>query len=196
MGAYAPAPIVAGLEKQVQDRVFAPILDEMARKGTPYVGILYAGLMIKDGKFNVLEFNVRFGDPEAQPVLSLLESDLVEIAQACLDGRLQAQEIKWKDEAACSVVISSKGYPGKYETGKIITGINDLKKLKNVNVFQGSTKNNDNETITSGGRVLSVTGTGKSIKEAIDNAYLGVSCIHFDGMHYRKDIGKAVLGLR
>jgi phosphoribosylamine--glycine ligase len=193
MGAYAPAPTVSGLEKQIHDTIFIPVLKEMARKGTPYVGILYAGLMVKDGKFNVLEFNARFGDPEAQPVLSLLESDLVEIAQACLEGKLSDKEIKWKEGAACSVVISSKGYPGTYSTGKVITGIEEAEKLKAVRIFQGSTKRDGDKTVTSGGRVLSITGIGQSIKEAIDNAYLGVSCIRFDGMHYRKDIGKAVL---
>lgn len=193
MGAYAPAPITSGLENQIHDRIFVPALKEMAKRGTPYIGVLYAGLMIKDGKFNVIEFNARFGDPEAQPVLSLLESDLVEIAQACVDGRLTGTEVKWKTGAACAVVIASKGYPGKYETGKVITGIDEANKLKNVKIFQSSTKLNGKEIVTSGGRVLSVTATGSSIKDAIENAYLGVSRIKFEGMHYRKDIGKAVL---
>ncbi len=193
MGAYAPVPFVSGLEKQIHDKVFVPALKEMQKRGTPYVGVLYAGLMIKNGKFDVLEFNARFGDPEAQPILSLLESDLVDIAQACIDGKLADTEIKWKSGAACGVVICSKGYPGKSETGKIITGIEDASLLKNVKIFQSCTKLDGKNVLTNGGRVITVTGTGASIKEAIENAYLGVSYIKFDGMHYRKDIGKAAL---
>ena len=193
MGAYAPTPIVSGLEKEIHDKVFAPALKEMAKRGTPYIGVLYAGLMVKDGKFNVLEFNARFGDPETQPLLLLLESDLVGISKACIDGKLSSTEIKWKRGAACCVILASKGYPDKYEKGKVITGLQDAAKLKDVLVFHAGTKLENSKVVTNGGRVLGVTATGSSIKDAISNAYLGVSKIKFDGMQYRTDIGKAVI---
>lgn len=193
MGAYAPALVTLGLEQQVLDRVFMPVLREMARRGMPYKGVLYAGLMIKGKEFKVLEFNARFGDPEAQAVLSLLDTDLVDIADACIDGRLDAMEIKWKIGAACCVVMASKGYPDSYEKGKVIQGIEEANMLKKVQVFQAGTKLDNGNIVTNGGRVLGVTGTGDSIKEAIENAYLGVSKITFEGMQYRTDIGKSAL---
>ncbi len=196
MGAYAPAPVTAGLDKKIHDSVFSPVLKEMEKRGSPYIGVLYAGLMVKDGSFNVLEFNARFGDPEAQPVLSLLDSDLVDATLACIEGKLNDTDIKWKPGAACSVVISSKGYPGKYETGMRVTGLDEAKKLPNLKVFHAGARLEGNNVVTNGGRVFGVTGTGRSIKEAIENAYRGVSLIKFEGMHYRKDIGKAALGTR
>ncbi|HUB92801.1 MAG TPA: phosphoribosylamine--glycine ligase [Candidatus Saccharimonadales bacterium] len=193
MGAYAPTPVVSGLEKEIHDSVFVPVLKELAKRGSPFKGVLYAGLMVKDGRVKVLEFNARFGDPEAQPLLSLLDSDLVDIAEACMAGRLNGAEIKWKDGASCCVVISSKGYPGKYETGKRIDGLDEANRLKGVMVFHAGTKNSGGKILTNGGRVLGVTGTGKTIGEAVEKAYLGVSCINFEGMHYRKDIARSAL---
>lgn len=196
MGAYAPTPVTFGLDEQIHEKVFVPVLREMEKRGTPYVGVLYAGLMIKDGKFNVLEFNARFGDPEAQPLLSLLKSDLVEVATACLDGQLENIDVKWKIGAACTVVVSSKGYPGKYEIGKVVTGLEEADRMGDLKVFHAGSKLEGGKVVTNGGRVFGVTATGLSIKEAIDRAYLGVSLIKFDGMHYRRDIGKAALQKR
>jgi phosphoribosylamine--glycine ligase len=194
MGAYAPTPVVQGLEKEIHDKVFVPVLREMSRRGTPYVGVLYAGLMVNGSEFRVLEFNARFGDPEAQPVLSLLETDLLDISQACIDGRLGDIDIKWKAGASCCVIAASKGYPDRYEKGKIIEGIEDAQKLDSVVVFHSGTKTEGGNIVTDGGRVLGVTATGASIKEAIASAYDGIKLIRFDGMHYRTDIGKAVTG--
>ncbi len=193
MGAYAPTPIAHGLEDRIHAQVFAPALEEMSKAGTPYIGVLYAGLMISGGDFKVLEFNSRFGDPEAQPVLSLLDSDLVEIMQACIDGRLGEIDVKWKQGAACCVIMSSKGYPDKYEKGKVITGVEEANRMGGAIVFHAGTSLSEGRLVTSGGRVLGVTGVGASIAEAIRKAYFGVSCISFEGMHYRKDIGKAAL---
>lgn len=194
MGAYAPAPVVSGLEGQIHDMVFVPVLEFMAKNGTPYKGVLYAGLMVKGGGFKVLELNARFGDPETQPVLSLLESDLVDISDACIDGKLAGTDIKWKEGAACCVIVSSKGYPGKFEKGRVITGIDDANALEGVKIFQAGTKFEHGKVVTNGGRVLGVNATGSSIREAIERAYMGISRIEFEGMHYRKDIGKAALG--
>ncbi len=193
MGAYAPAPIVKGMEGEILQKVFFPVLEEMRKRGAPFKGVLYAGLMVKGGGFKVLEFNARFGDPEAQPVLSLLESDLVDAMLACIEGRLGETELKWKNGAACCVVVAARGYPEKYEKGKKISGLAEAKKAKNVVVFHAGTKSVDGSAVTDGGRVLGVTGTGASIKEAISNAYAGVSRISFEGMQFRGDIGKRAL---
>ncbi|HLC93274.1 MAG TPA: phosphoribosylamine--glycine ligase [archaeon] len=193
MGAYAPAPVVKGLEEKIHGAVFVPVLNEMQKRGTPYKGVLYAGLMIKGKEFKVIEFNARFGDPETQPTLSLLETDLVDIVNSCIDGKLGKTEIKWKNGAACCVVIASKGYPEKYEKGHAISGLDAAAKLKDVVVFHAGTRPEGGKALTNGGRVLGVTGTGASIKDAIANAYTGVSKIKFDGMQFRKDIGKRAL---
>ncbi len=194
MGAYAPAPVMKGLTQKVHDSVFVPVLAEMAKRGTPYVGVLYAGLMIRGGKFNVLEFNARFGDPEAQAVLPLLETDLVGIMEACISGTLGKKEIKWKDAAACCVVMAAKGYPETYEKGKEVSGLADARAVKDVFVFHAGTKQEAGKVLSNGGRVLGVTGIGKWVGEAIQSAYAGVAKIRFDGAQYRKDIGRKALG--
>ena len=193
MGAYAPAPVVKGMEKGILAGVFMPVMKEMEKRGAPFKGILYAGLMVKGNEFKVLEFNVRFGDPEAQPVLSLLESGLVGILEACIDGNLDQIDIKWKNGAACCVVVASKGYPDNYEKNKIITGLEEVVKIKNDVVFVSGAALYNNQFVTSGGRVLGVTGTDATIQEAIDNAYAGISKIKFEGMQFRRDIGKRAL---
>ena len=170
-----------------------PVLSEMRKRGTPYVGILYAGLMIKGKDFKVLEFNCRFGDPECQAVLPRIETDLVDIMLSCIDGTLSKMEIKWKKDAATCVVIASEGYPDKYEKGKEIKGLENAAKMKAIFVFHAGTKKEGNKILTNGGRVLGVTGMGESIKESIENAYKAVSLISFEGMQYRKDIGKRAL---
>lgn len=193
MGAYSPAPVVEGLEERIKKEVMQPVVDEMKRRGTPYIGILYAGLMIKDGNFKVLEFNARFGDPESQCVIPRLEDDLSEVILSCLHGELYNFDLKWKKDPACCVVIASRGYPGSYEKGKEIIGIENADAFENVHVFHAGTKLDGSRVLTNGGRVLGVTGLGETIKEAVDNAYKGVSQIKFDEMHYRKDIGKRAL---
>jgi len=193
MGAYSPAPVVEGLEERIKKEIMQPVVDEMKRQGMPYIGILYAGLMIKDGNIKVLEFNVRFGDPEAQCVIPRLEDDLLEVILSCLHGTLYSFDLKWKKDPACCVVIASGGYPEKYEKGKEIIGIENADAFENVHVFHAGTKPDGSRVLTNGGRVLGVTGLGKTIKEAVENAYTGVSQIKFDEMHYRKDIGKRAL---
>ncbi len=197
MGAYSPAPVLSGeMEKEVQEKVIKPILKGMAEEGMPFKGILYAGLMITEEGPKVLEFNVRFGDPEAQAILRRLEDDLVDVALSAVEGRL-VEELHWKPETSICVVLASKGYPGKYEKGKVITGIEEAEKVPTVAVFHAGTAVKDGKLVTNGGRVLNVTALGKDIVEARERVYEAVKRIHFDGMHYRTDIGlKAVKRLK
>ncbi|MFW6381049.1 MAG: phosphoribosylamine--glycine ligase [Bacillota bacterium] len=173
--------------------VIQPTLAELQTRGIDYRGILYCGLMIKDSEPVVLEYNVRFGDPEAQAILPLLETDLTEIARATLEGRLEEAEIKWKSKSAACVVMASGGYPGDYETGKEITGLEQVKKMNNTVVFQAGTACEGNRLITDGGRVLGVTGVAGTLEQAITRSYEGVAKINFAGAHYRSDIGSAPL---
>ena len=194
MGAYSPAPVITKeLESVVMDTIMRPTIEGLRSEGIKYKGILYAGLMIDDGNPYVLEFNCRLGDPETQPVLLRLDTDLVDICMAIADEKLSDVNIEWKDEASVCVVLASGGYPGKYEKGKVISGLNDVKKMDDVVVFHAGTAFNNNEIITNGGRVLGVTALGKDIKTAKDRAYEAVKKIHFDGMHYRKDISDKAL---
>jgi len=197
MGAYSPAPVLSEeMEREVQEKVIKPILRGMAQEGMPFKGILYAGLMITEEGPKVLEFNVRFGDPEAQAILRRLEDDLVEVALSAVEGRL-VEELHWRPETSICVVLASKGYPGKYEKGKVITGIEEAEKVPTVVVFHAGTAVKDGKLVTNGGRVLNVTALGKDIVEARERAYEAVKRIHFDGMHYRTDIGlKAVKRLK
>ncbi|MBI4687668.1 MAG: phosphoribosylamine--glycine ligase [Nitrospirae bacterium] len=189
MGAYSPAPVITHETADVvMKTVMNPLLKGLKREGIDYKGVIYAGLMICDGKPYVLEFNCRFGDPETQPVLMRLESDLFDAMKATAEGRLKDINISWKDEASVCVVISAKGYPDSYEKGKVITGLDTLKDEDNVVVFHAGTSINNDNIVTSGGRVLGVTAIGKDIKDAKENAYKAIDKIHFDGMHYRKDI--------
>jgi phosphoribosylamine--glycine ligase len=189
MGAYSPASVITeDLEKIIMDKVMKPTINGLRSEGINYKGILYAGLMIKNNKPQVLEFNCRLGDPETQPVFSRLNTDLVDIALAITDERLSGIDLEWKSEPSVCVVIASKGYPGAYEKGKVINGLGDVKKMKDVFVFHAGTSFNKNKLVTSGGRVLGVTATGKDIKDAKVRAYKAIEKIHFGGMHYRKDI--------
>lgn len=191
MGAYSPAPVYTPeVQEIVEKKVLKPIIEGMAAEGRPYRGVIYAGLMLTKAGPKVLEFNCRFGDPEAQPVLMRLESDLVEIMQAVIEGRLAEQDIKWSDRASVCVVLASGGYPGGYEKGKVITG---LDKVDEGFVFHAGTKYLDGKIVTSGGRVLGVAATGDTIKDAIDAAYRQVEKISFEGMQYRRDIGQKAL---
>ena len=193
MGAYAPAPITKGLEGKIHKSVFVPVLKEMQKRKIPFKGILYAGLMVRGDKIYVIEFNARFGDPETQVILPLLENDLIEVIDACIDGTLDEIDLKLKKGAACCVVIASKGYPEKYEKGQIISGLDEASKSKNVSVFHAGTKKENGNITTNGGRVLGVIGVGVDIRSAIENSYAGVAKIKFAGMQYRNDIGKKAL---
>ena len=191
MGAYSPAPVITkALEEITMEKIMHPLMRGLKKERITYKGVLYAGLMICDGMPYVLEFNCRFGDPETQPLLMRLEDDLFDIMKATIDGTLSEVNISWKDETSLCVVISAKGYPGSYEKGKIISGLDSFKGLEDTVVFHsGTATNNKGELITSGGRVLGVTALGSDIRSAKDNAYRAVEKIHFDGMHVRKDIG-------
>jgi phosphoribosylamine--glycine ligase len=198
MGAYAPVPTIAGqvtadLLHEIGETVFRPVLDGLAAVHTPYVGILYAGLMMTPNGIKVLEFNCRFGDPETQVILPLLESDLVEILLACLDGRLNAIHPKWSNNTAATVVMAAGGYPSSYQKGDVITGLEPAAMLPNVNVFHAGTALNGGQIVTNGGRVLAVTGVGHNLASALDSAYAGIEAIDFEGAFYRRDIGKRAL---
>jgi len=191
MGAYSPTPLLTSeLKEKIEKKVITPVLKELGKQGYPYVGFLYAGLMIVNGEPYVLEFNCRLGDPEAQAILPRIENDFLEIIQATLEGKLSEVELKEKKESAVCVVMASQGYPGKYEKGKKIEGIESALKIPGIIVFHAGTKRVGEEVFTNGGRVLGVTALDKNIPSAIEKAYKAVSLIHFEGAHYRKDIGK------
>jgi len=189
MGAYSPAPVLTGkLQAVVMKSIIGPMMKGLARERINYRGVIYAGLMICDGKPYVLEFNCRFGDPEAQPVLMRLDSDIFDIMKATAEGKLRDIKVSWKDEAAVCVVAASKGYPGEYTKGRVIDGLDEFRNKKNTVVFHAGTKIKKGRVVTSGGRVLGVTDLGKDILTAKKNAYKAIDKIHFQGMHYRKDI--------
>ena len=190
MGAYSPAPIVPDAElEKMADIAIRPILAEMARQGHPFTGILYAGLMMtKDGP-KVLEYNVRFGDPECEPLLMRLESDLLEIMDACIDGRLDEVKLSIRPESALGVVIAAEGYPGSYPKGMEIKGIDAVDALPDTKVFQAGTKREGSRTLSSGGRVLCVTALGKGLAEAQKRAYEAVAKIDMEKSQHRSDIG-------
>ncbi|MBA7480734.1 MAG: phosphoribosylamine--glycine ligase [Spirochaeta sp.] len=198
MGAYAPAPLVtAAVLNRVDREIIRPLLEAMALEGTPYQGCLYAGLMIKGGEAKVVEFNCRFGDPETQAVLPLLDEDLYQLLAAAAAGELESYSpelrLKQKKGAACCVVMASGGYPGAYEKGRIISGLPGLTGTtdsRGLYFFHSGTGNDDcGRTVTAGGRVLGITGTGSTIAAAIDRAYQGVARIDFEQSYFRKDIG-------
>ncbi len=195
MGAYSPAPVISeGLFRRVMNDIMIPTVKALAAEGCKYRGILYAGLMIKDGIPKVLEFNARFGDPETQPILMRLKSDLLPIIEACISGHLAKTIVEWDERPAVCVAMASGGYPNEYENGKVISGLNLAGRLKDVMVFHaGTAKNEENKIITNGGRVLGVTAIGDDIPKAIDKAYHAVSKISWDGAHFRNDIGRKAL---
>ena len=188
MGAYSPAPIVTDeLHKKIMDEVMNPTVKGLIAEGSSYLGFLYAGLMIKDDEINVLEFNCRFGDPETQPIMMRLESSLVELCLAAINNNLSSHQVRWSSNHACGVVIASEGYPGNYETDKEVV-INNHSE-DDVKLFHAGTKIQDNQLVTSGGRVFCATGTGADLATAQKNAYNLVSKISFEGAVNRKDIG-------
>ncbi len=191
MGAYAPAPLMTpALLDEVRRTVLQPTIDGLAAEGVPYVGVLYAGIMATPAGLKVLEFNCRFGDPETQAILPLLDGDLAEVVEACLDGTLGRVDLRWRAGAAATVVAASEGYPGSYPKGREISGVAAAAALPNVAVFHAGTRMTaDGRLLTDGGRVLAVTSVGATLREGIDGAYAALERIHFDGMHYRRDIG-------
>ena len=190
MGAYSPAPVVTkGIQKQIDREVLVPMVHGMKTAGAPYNGLLYAGIMVTAGGPKVLEFNCRFGDPEAQPLLVRLRSDLVEALEATIDNRLDEITLDWDRRPAVCVVMASGGYPGPYEKGVEITGLEAASRMDDVVVFHAGTRAEDGKIVTSGGRVLGVTALGDDINAARDRAYEAVSAIHFHHAHWRTDIG-------
>jgi phosphoribosylamine--glycine ligase len=190
MGAYSPAPVVTErLQAQVDREILVPMVHGMKTEGALYNGILYAGIMATAGGPKVLEFNARFGDPEAQPLLMRLKTDLVEVLEATLDNRLDQVTLDWDERPAVCVVMASGGYPDKYEKGKEITGLDKAAALEDVVVFHAGTRAEGGRIYTDGGRVLGVTAIGKDIIEARDRAYAAVHAIHFHHAHWRTDIG-------
>ncbi len=191
MGVYAKAPIVdKNLENEIIENFMERAIEGLKKEGIEYKGVLYAGLMIDENKDpSILEFNCRFGDPETQAILPLMDSDIVEIFLSTIDGTLKSKEIKWKDAYAVSVVAASGGYPSSYEKGKVIEGLEDVEKLEDVYVFHAGTKMCNDKIVTNGGRVLNVVGIDKDFKKAQEKAYNTIKMINFEGMHYRKDIG-------
>jgi phosphoribosylamine--glycine ligase len=194
MGAYSPAPVVTReIEQIAMEQVMVPTVRAMEKEGRLFKGVLYAGLMIHHGAAKVLEFNARFGDPETQPILARLESDLIDVIEAILAGTLDSTPISWRPDSAVCVVMASGGYPGSYEKGKAISGLDKAAAVKNVVVFHSGTALKGGVVVTDGGRVLGVTGLGSSVAAAIETAYAGVREIAFDGAHFRRDIGARAL---
>ncbi len=194
MGAYSPAPVVTpSAHKKIMNEVMLPTVKAMSTEGRPYVGFLYAGLMIKDDVPKVLEFNVRLGDPEAQPLLVRMKTDPIPLMLAALEGKLSRESIKWADDASVCVVMASQGYPAAYSKGKIISGIEEAEKVQGVKVFIAGANSSSDGVVTSGGRVLGVTSLGRDIPEAIQKAYEGVERISWEGVQYRRDIGQKAL---
>ena len=196
MGAYSPAPVVTdAMMSQIEREILVPVVDCMNRNDTPYKGVLYAGLMVTAGGPRVLEFNVRFGDPETQPIMMRLKSDLLEVCLAVCEQKLDRVTLEWDERPAVCVVMASGGYPGDYEKGKVVTGIIEAEQLKDVVVFHAGTSVKDGKWVTAGGRVLGVTAIGGTIADAKKQAYEAVGKISFEGAHYRRDIAdKAIRG--
>lgn len=198
MGACSPAPIAQGeIFQQTIDKILRPTIEGMAERGRPFKGVLYAGIMVVGNLAYVLEFNVRFGDPETQAILPRMESDLLEVLLFATEGGLKNYKIKWKEDACVTVVLASGGYPGSYEKGKEIYGLDKVKELDRVVVFHAGTKKIEKGSkevyLTNAGRVLNVTAWDKDIRKAKERAYAGVELISFDNMHYRKDIADKAL---
>jgi len=195
MGAYSPAPVITPeLGAQIERRVLVQTIHAMNREEKPFSGILYAGIMVTEDGPQVLEYNCRMGDPETQPLMMRLKSDLVPILLGAIDGTLDKVEIEWDDRPACCVVMASGGYPGPYRKGVIIEGLGDAGLLPDTMVFHAGTALQDGSYVTNGGRVLGVTALGDTITEARERTYKAVNMIHFNGAHYRTDIGAKAIG--
>ena len=194
MGAYSSDELLdPGMRDWLINHVARPVIAGMAAEESPYRGILYCGLMMTASGPKVLEFNCRFGDPETQPIMMRLESDLMDALEASIDGRVSDGVFKWSGDAACCVVLASGGYPGTYESGKLITGLREASQAGGVKIFHAGTSRVDGSHYTAGGRVLGVTARAVDLPTAVEHAYKAVEKIRFDGMHYRRDIGRAAV---
>ena len=195
MGVIAPLPFVdKKLTTRIEKEIIAPTISAMAKEGRPFVGILYPGIMLTKEGPKVFEFNARFGDPETQTYMRLLDTDILDIVDASIDGTISELEIKWKTNTyACNIALASAGYPGKYEKGKVISGIEKAESEEDIVVFHAGTKMENNKLVINGGRVLGVSATGNTLKEVLEKAYKAIEKISFEGMQYRKDIGKSAL---
>ncbi len=190
MGAYSTDDILGPrMEKTILEKIVRPVIAGMREEGTPFQGILYAGLMLHGGEPFVLEFNVRMGDPEGQAILPRLESDFARLCETLCAGRLREYKASWCRSAAVCVVLASGGYPGSYARGKIISGLQMAEEDRRIVVFHAGTRREGDNFVTDGGRVLGITATGADLAAAVMSAYEAVNKIHFDGMHYRRDIG-------
>jgi phosphoribosylamine--glycine ligase len=190
MGTYAPVPFVSSGELQeLQEKILEPTLKGLQKEGIDFKGIIYAGLMLTHSGPKVLEYNCRFGDPEAQAVIPLLDNDLLEVCQAVIEGALVKVKLQWKPSYATCVVLASAGYPGCYEKGKPVHGLEDISEQEGL-IFHAGTKLENGRLVTDGGRVLGVTALGETLEKSIEKAYRLVDKIHFEGMHYRSDIGR------
>lgn len=193
MGTIAPIAKISKNDIEViKNKIVEPALKGLKKRGFPFVGCLYPGLKMTKNGPKVIEFNSRFGDPEQESYMRLLETDIFDILMSCVDGKLVKQKIKWSKRSACCIVIASKGYPQTSHKGDVIHGLEKYKNDKNIVVFHFATKKENGKVVTNGGRVLGVTATGTNLEEALEKAYsaIGPNGIHFDGMQYRKDIGK------
>lgn len=194
MGAVSPAKVITEyLAYEIMEKVMLPTARGMVTEGMPFTGVLYAGLMIKNNEPKVLEFNVRFGDPETQAILVRLKTDIVDVIEAAVSGRLDKISLEWDRRAAACVVMASGGYPGEYKKGKTISGLDAVRSLDDVYVFHAGTKFQDGEFVTDGGRVLGVTALGENMRQAITNAYDAVKKISWEGAYHRNDIGHRAL---
>ena len=190
MGAYSPAPVLTPeVEAQAMDHIVRPVLAEMARRGMPYRGVLYAGLMIEDGQPRLVEFNARFGDPEAQVLMLRLEGDLLPLLRAAAGGTLRGETVRWRDETVLCVVLAARGYPGAYARGEAIEGLGDAAAVEGVEIFHAGTRLDDGTWRSNGGRVLNVVARGASLAEAQSRAYAAVDRIRWPGGFCRRDIG-------
>ncbi len=194
MGAYSPPPVVtSAMHQRVLDEILKPLLVGLKNKGIRYRGVIYVGLMITESGPKVLEFNARFGDPECQPIMMRLQSDLVPLLEATIDGKLNHMQPQWYEDPAVCVVLCARGYPGPYDKGHEIRGLDKLSHWDRGFVFHAGTAKENGRWITSGGRVLGVTARGSDIGSAVKNAYSAVSEVAWDGMHYRKDIARRAI---
>jgi phosphoribosylamine---glycine ligase len=190
MGAYSPAPVLTdALQQQAMDQIVLPTIREMARRGTPYQGVLYAGLMIEDGRARLVEYNCRFGDPEAQVLMLRLGAQGLDLMLACAEGRLHEVQVNWAEDHALTVVMAAQGYPGTYAKGSQIRGLEELPEDSHHMVFHAGTAGRDGQIIASGGRVLNVTARGETLQQAHDAAYAMVDAIDWPGGFCRRDIG-------
>ena len=196
MGTVSPVPFVTrDMLARIDAEIVTPTLAGMAEDGIPFTGLLYPGIIITRDGPKVIEFNARFGDPETQVYMRLLESDLLPVLEACALGTLADVDMHWKHESACNIVLASSGYPGHYEKGQVITGIDEANESEGVVVFHAGTIRGEDGLMTNGGRVLGVSAVGSSLQDALDTAYLAVDRIHYWGKQYRSDIGKKALSV-